>query len=145
MPFRLVSALPNAAQVSLFPSGDQGPPRPAAEDPRSVGRLVGMDEGLSLRATWRGADVDPSTSGQGQAREWSEREAAAGIDWNSLVPARRRANEDELERLRRAAQGGDADAAFDLWERLVGVDRDEAVRWLRRSAEAGHAYGMYEL
>jgi TPR repeat protein len=63
-----------------------------------------------------------------------------GEDDDQLEQAR------ELGQTRTAAKAGDADAAFRLSELLFGAGvRDEAISWLRRSAEAGHQRAMYEV
>ena len=60
-----------------------------------------------------------------------------------------RKGDDSIRQYQEAAEGGDADAQFEMGEvygsRLGGVNIAEAIKWYRKAAEQGHAKAQFKL
>ncbi|GBU26915.1 hypothetical protein R84B8_00431 [Treponema sp. R8-4-B8] len=86
-----------------------------------------------------------------KAKEIAEREAAERAAAEREAAKRLAAEKERIEKLRKAAEQGDAEAQYDLGKiyqhgGYAGVPKDDAkaLEWYCKAAEQGYAYAQYE-
>jgi tetratricopeptide (TPR) repeat protein len=107
-------------------------------------------------ALWTGAvvvvftQVYPETKRRQYKQALDAYEAASGDQagaWNRRnLPGAQGKADQSVQWYRRAADGGDADAMFNLGALLAeGGEEDQAAQWYRKAADAGNADAMFNL
>ncbi|MDI5964369.1 hypothetical protein [Streptantibioticus silvisoli] len=129
-------------------AGTAGPPGPPdGADARRTGPAAETAETAALRAAVRNGDLRAAERlGKLLAARGPAQESAADAAADTAARSASSAAEDELDRYRRRAAGGDREAAHRAATALLRSGRtDEAERLLDRAVQAGHPASAYLL